>query len=64
MQAGKDARITSVRITGRHLGRFTATETIGGVVCRITLEQTQDGTYRETDCRPIKSAGDSAGHAN
>jgi hypothetical protein len=54
MTAGKDARITSVRITGRQLDRLTATESIGGVVCRITLEQGDDGRYREIDCRPLQ----------
>jgi hypothetical protein len=58
MTAGKDAGIKSVRITGRHLGRFTATETIAGVVCRITLEQGEDGRYREIDCRPVSTASD------
>lgn len=51
--AGNEARITSVRITGTQLQRLTATETIGGVLCRITLERDEDGRYREVDCRPL-----------
>lgn len=58
MASGKDARIKSVRITGRHLGRFTATEIIAGVVCRITLERGADGCYREIDCRPVSAGAD------
>lgn len=60
MTGGKEARVKSVRVTGRQLRRFTATETIGGVVCRITLEQGEDGRYRETECRPV-GANDRAG---
>jgi hypothetical protein len=55
MAPGKDARIKSVRITGRQLARFTATEMIGGVLCQITLERGEDGNYHEVDCRPIGS---------
>lgn len=53
---GKDARVTSITVTGRRLDRFTATETIGGVLCRITLERADDGSYREVDCRPLNPA--------
>ncbi|GEM_PF-1986176 len=53
MASGKDARIKSVRITGRQLARFTATEMIGGVLCQITLERGEDGNYHEVDCRPV-----------
>lgn len=60
MATGKDAGIKSVRITGRHLGRLTATEIIGGVVCRITLERGEDGCYREIDCRPVAAGTDRA----
>jgi len=58
MAGGKDARVTSVRITGRQLGRFTATEKIGGVVCRVTLEKGQDGRYHEVDWRPVRATED------
>lgn len=53
MTAGKSARVKSVKITGHQLGRFTATEVIGGVLCRITLEQDPSGRYREVSCTPI-----------
>ncbi|HOA74213.1 MAG TPA: hypothetical protein PL151_19315 [Phycisphaerae bacterium] len=42
-----------MRITGRQLARFTATEMIGGVLCQITLERGEDGNYHEVDCRPV-----------
>ncbi len=58
--AGKEARITSVRITGTQLQRLTATETIGGVLCRITLERDEDGRYHEVDCRPLGKTPDGA----
>jgi hypothetical protein len=55
MASGKEAGIRTVQITGSQLGRVTATEVIGGVVCRITLERDGEGRYREVDCRPVQA---------
>ncbi len=43
--------------------RLTATETVGSVVCRITLEQDDSGCYREIDLTPIGALGDRGGRA-
>lgn len=56
MAGRKEAQVKSVQITGRQLQRLTATETIGGVLCRITLEKGDDGSYREIEWRPLGAA--------
>jgi hypothetical protein len=58
MPSGDKTRIKSVQVTGRSLQRLTATEIIGGVTCRITLEQDHAGRYQEISCTPLsKSPG-------
>lgn len=40
--------------------QLTATERVGSVVCRITLERDDSGCYREVDLTPIRLSGDGA----
>lgn len=55
--------VCRVTTTQRDSRRFTATEKIGDVLCRITLEQDADGHYQEVDLTPLHSvdAGQPAG---
>ncbi len=56
MTAHSDSRIKTVQITGRRLDRLTATEMIGGVMCRITLQQDHNGRYQEVSCTPVRAS--------
>ena len=58
MAADEKSGLRSVQITGRQLGRITATELIGGEMCRITLERDEHGRYREVSWTPIHRAGE------
>ena len=50
--AEKDGVTSRETSDGKH-SRVTATEMIGGVECRITLEQDDYGRYHEVDLSPV-----------